>query len=140
MRFQLAAAAAAATAALLLSGCPEKIGGNCENSLDCSAENSRLCDVSQPGGYCLIPDCAAAGFICPREALCAAFRDTSESYCLRACERDEQCRGGYVCCVPEDGSGIDILPLPDGSEPAHGKPGYCIAADVDGTRPTGCMP
>ncbi|HEV8320386.1 MAG TPA: hypothetical protein VG389_02145 [Myxococcota bacterium] len=136
-----AALGAALCAAAAGAGCPERIGGKCDNSLDCSSERTRLCDISQPGGYCLIPGCEAGGSVCPHEASCVAFRDTAESFCLRACERDAQCRDGYVCCVPEADAGIAILPLPDGGVPANGDPGYCIAADPDtGARPTGCAP
>lgn len=96
-------------AALLALGCKPEIGDECSVSTDCSNVGDRLCDTTQPGGYCTIFNCEPG--TCPEEAICVAFytsdslvcRDPQEedrlqrTYCLRSCEGDGDCRGGYSC-------------------------------------------
>jgi hypothetical protein len=98
-----------ALSALLALGCKPEIGDECSVSTDCSNIGDRLCDTTQPGGYCTIFNCEPD--TCPEEAICIGF-DSSESqvcqdpqggnrlqrtFCLRRCEGDGDCRGGYVC-------------------------------------------
>ena len=52
-------------------GCSPKIGDECATALDCSALGDRLCDTTQPGGYCTIFNCEPD--TCPEEAACVAF-------------------------------------------------------------------
>jgi hypothetical protein len=90
--------AAAATA-----GCAAEIGDECETSVDCSPDGDRICDRSQPGGYCTVEGCSADG--CPDEALCVEF-DPQEPrlarrYCMAACETGGDCRDGYRCIRPD---------------------------------------
>src|SRR5688500_15276315 len=50
-----------------LIGCGRKIGDECKDLLDCNTEdNTRSCDLSQPGGYCTIDGCDESS--CPDEA------------------------------------------------------------------------
>ena len=57
---------------LAFVACKPEIGDECEISTDCSATGDRLCDTTQPGGYCTIRSCEAQ--TCPEEALCVEFR------------------------------------------------------------------
>jgi hypothetical protein len=93
---------------LLLTGiaCAPKIGRDCSNSLDCSAQGSRLCDRTQPGGYCTITGCEEG--TCPDEAVCVKFRPGQErlavTYCMATCSVNGDCRDGegYRCTSAAD--------------------------------------
>lgn len=91
--------------AALLSACGHEIGDSCSTSLDCSAQNSRLCDRTQPGGYCTIAPCERG--TCPGDSTCVEFRPTEErlaiTYCMRECESDGDCRDGdgYRCTTAQ---------------------------------------
>jgi hypothetical protein len=104
-----------------LAGCAPEIGDDCKTSLDCSPAGDRLCDVSQPGGYCTIYNCEdsteddadAAQGACPEEAACVVFARTpsavceepegdsayQRTFCMFRCENDTDCRTdeGYRC-------------------------------------------
>ena len=110
-------------AALSLAACKREIGDDCKNSLDCSQESERLCDISQPGGYCTIEGCDER--TCPEEAVCIRFfprlglnksctdgcdatelclqdgkcapRMSERRYCVHSCDDNSDCRGGYDC-------------------------------------------
>ena len=43
--------------ASVLAGCSAEIGDDCSNSTDCSSTGDRLCDTTQPGGYCTLFNC-----------------------------------------------------------------------------------
>ncbi len=95
----------------LLLGCASKIGDSCTTSTECSAQGDRLCDTSQPGGYCTVPGCSEDS--CPSEASCIAFRASvsqhadcegtssrtrlRRTYCMRRCHKDSDCRSDYAC-------------------------------------------
>jgi hypothetical protein len=95
-----------------LMGCSPEIGDKCTLSTDCSIRGDRLCDTSQPGGYCTIFNCS--GNSCPEEAACVLFNAnlpgcgyddrapgrTSRSFCMFACSDDSDCRGEYMCADP----------------------------------------
>jgi hypothetical protein len=97
--------------ALELMGCKPEIGDECTVSTDCSAAGERLCDTTQPGGYCTIFNCEPG--TCPEEAICVSYgnsrsnapgcRDRNgrsryeETYCVAKCEDDDDCRSGYAC-------------------------------------------
>jgi hypothetical protein len=106
--------AALAALCLLLSvsaGCGRGIGDACETSLRCSAGGTRLCDMTQPGGYCTLAACQPGN--CPSEAVCVTFWQNSDeegasaadrnrlstNYCMRKCEERSDCRDddGYDC-------------------------------------------
>jgi hypothetical protein len=92
-------------------GCARKIGDSCSVSTDCSVTGDRLCDTTQPGGYCTIFNCEPDK--CPDgEGVCVAFTDDAcdgdgvpdphsarfqRTFCMKGCESDGDCREGYVC-------------------------------------------
>jgi hypothetical protein len=92
-------------------GCKPKIGDDCNVSSDCSVTGDRLCDTTQPGGYCTIFNCEPGS--CPDEAICVAFVNApsalpacsdkqggqrlQRAFCLRRCDANDDCRGDYVC-------------------------------------------
>jgi hypothetical protein len=94
-----------------LAGCKPEIGDDCTLSTDCSSSGDRLCDTTQPRGYCTITGCTAGS--CPGEAICVAYRsgisvvpacfdpqDTArlqQTYCMRKCKKESDCRGSYDC-------------------------------------------
>jgi hypothetical protein len=99
-----------------LAGCQPSIGDKCVLSTDCSSKGDRLCDTSQPNGYCTAFNCL--GDDCPTEAVCILFSGavagcpiddrhspprTGRSMCLYACTSDSDCRtgDGYVCADPK---------------------------------------
>ena len=117
--FSVPARAWALAAALLggaaaLVGCTPEIGDGCRVSTDCSIRGDRLCDTSQPGGYCTLFNCRANS--CPDETACVLFQTsvpgcayddrrpsrTSRSFCTAPCDEDGDCREGYVCRSPGD--------------------------------------
>src|SRR4051794_157162 len=51
--------------------CTPVIGDKCTVSTDCSIRGDRLCDTSQPAGYCTQLNCRAGG--CADEASCVLF-------------------------------------------------------------------
>lgn len=100
----------------LLAGCKSEIGDQCVLSTDCSTRGDRLCDTSQPGGYCTQFNCSTNS--CPDNALCVLFNSNipgcgyddrsgrygsrvARAFCLASCDSDEDCRGGYVCVDPK---------------------------------------
>lgn len=96
--------------AALVFGCTPKIGNKCTLSTDCSQLGDRLCDTSQPDGYCTIFNCEPDG--CP-ESICVAFDPNLDpacksaddgrwprferTFCMKACSADDDCRDGYEC-------------------------------------------
>jgi hypothetical protein len=102
---------------LAVAGCRPEIGDKCQTSVDCSQVGDRLCDISQPDGYCTIYNCepkASNGATkCPDEALCIVYAAEpspvpgcanrlgntpySRSFCMKECDNTTDCRSGYVC-------------------------------------------
>jgi hypothetical protein len=110
---------------LLLSlggACSKKIGDDCRTSIDCSQDNERTCDISQPGGYCTIEGCDERS--CPSDSACVRFfprlfltkactdgcgvdelcvgdqcapRASERRFCVQTCGGNGDCRGGYIC-------------------------------------------
>ena len=86
---------------LVLVGCGQEIGDACETALDCSSQGSRLCDRTQPHGYCTLRGCERG--TCPEESVCVKFRPEQErlavTFCMYGCEEDDDCRNdeGYQC-------------------------------------------
>lgn len=114
----LVQAAVLAIAALAI-GCTPKIGDDCSSSADCSVQGDRLCDTTQPGGYCTIFNCEPG--TCPEdEAVCVAFNDSvcddplrtprfRRTFCMKRCDDDGDCRNGYACVDMGDAV-VDIDP------------------------------
>lgn len=100
------------SALALLAGCQPQIGDDCRRDLECSQLGDRMCDTSQPGGYCTIANCTPTS--CPAgQAICVAFNNEPSSvpgcrnvgrtspyvrnFCMKNCSEDSDCRSGYVC-------------------------------------------
>jgi hypothetical protein len=105
-------------------GCTPKIGDKCTVSTDCSATGDRLCDITEPGGYCTIFNCEPDD--CPDDAECINFGTAlsvgniagctvsqgdspyQRSFCMASCETDGDCRSGYRCIEPADVGGVKV--------------------------------
>jgi len=103
--------------ALGLAGCRPEVGDKCQTSVDCSQLGDRLCDISQPDGYCTIFNCepkdSNGATKCPDEAVCIVYAAEpsavpgcqnrlgntpySRSFCMKTCDNTTDCRSGYVC-------------------------------------------
>lgn len=98
-------------AMVALAACGREIGDDCSTNVDCGS--GRLCDLSQPGGYCTISPCRADS--CPTEAVCVVF-SVNDSYCMRSCATRDECREGYECVLDfQDVPGFCNASLPDGA-------------------------
>jgi hypothetical protein len=64
-------AAGIAFTLVLGAGCGHNIGDGCSINTDCSPNNDRECDMSQPGGYCTIEGCDQSS--CPSDSACVRF-------------------------------------------------------------------
>ena len=84
---------------VVLVGCAPQIGDSCGSSGDCSVNGDRICDIAQPDGYCTVQACDPD--TCPSEGTCVEWRydpdRTSETYCMKRCSSDGDCRDGYLC-------------------------------------------
>ncbi len=84
---------------LFLSACQADIGDSCTNSSDCSVSGDRVCDRTQPGGYCTIQGCDPD--TCPGRSLCVEWRFVpgrlSERFCMAPCQGEGSCRDNYDC-------------------------------------------
>ncbi|MEO7033852.1 MAG: hypothetical protein ABI548_08215 [Polyangiaceae bacterium] len=101
----------AALLAAFAFGCTPKIGDSCTTSTNCSAAGDRLCDITEPGGYCTVFNCEPDS--CPADSVCINFgtrlspvNDCSlansnspyqRSFCMASCSSSGDCRGGYDC-------------------------------------------
>ena len=119
-RFGWGAALSALCMMLSVSvGCGRGIGDACESSLRCSAGGTRLCDMTQPGGYCTLAACQPGN--CPSDSVCVTFwQNTTEqtassdrnrlstNYCMRKCDDRSDCRDdeGYDC-ITGDQFGVE---------------------------------
>jgi hypothetical protein len=121
--------------------CTPKIGDKCQVSTDCSVQGDRLCDISQPDGYCTQLNCHSAS--CPPdEGSCVLFDSAipgcgfddrasplgsrvARSSCIANCTTNNDCRSGYVCADPrqppfygfildDDQTKLTCLPIPVG--------------------------
>lgn len=84
-----------------LTGCTAVVGDACETQTDCG--RTMFCERSLPGGYCTLKDCRVSG--CPSEGVCIAF-DEDNSWCMFACDVDDDCRDGYRCVRDFGGHGF----------------------------------
>jgi hypothetical protein len=110
-----------------IAGCQPKIGDSCVTSIDCSQTGARLCDGSQPGGYCTIFNCDPDK--CPDNSVCVGFGNQIDpvcgsifdprssrferTFCMKACETSTDCREGYVCDAPSARRSVSIDILSD---------------------------
>jgi hypothetical protein len=104
MRLVLAALAMLVLAASA-AGCAPRIGDGCASQTNCSINGDRVCDTTQPGGYCTVFDCSPD--TCPDDAVCVRFEpDTprlSRTVCMRRCGSNGDCRTNYTCVANADG-------------------------------------
>lgn len=94
------------------SACQPRIGDDCRVNQDCSGERQRICDTSQPGGYCTLANCTESS--CPEgESICVMFNSSSSAvpaceypgklspsartFCMMTCNSDSDCRTDYFC-------------------------------------------
>lgn len=78
-----------------LWACGKKIGDQCQTQFDCNDEDdSRTCDISQPGGYCTVEGCDERS--CPGEAVCIRFFPRTELL-TRVCNPRSPDRGASEC-------------------------------------------
>lgn len=97
-------------------GCLPKIGDPCSTSLDCSQQGERLCDPTQPDGYCTVFNCEPDS--CPDNAACVSFNEQVDpacgtandgewprferTFCMAPCGSETDCRDGYACVAATD--------------------------------------
>jgi hypothetical protein len=139
MRHKLSLTVSAVFALFSLGACGPKFGDGCKNSTDCSVRNDRICDRSQPGGYCTIANCKPGD--CGDDGVCVRFRPAeprlSTSYCMAKCDSNSDCdRDAYVCKSADrlnddmaqklnDELAEDFAEVLDGS----GRSKFCVARE-----------
>src|SRR5262245_45717640 len=150
-------ASAGAIAACLATGCSPKIGDKCSVSTDRSVQGDRLCDPSQPGGYCTVFNCEPNG--CPDESVCVAFNEAScsspalsrrfqRTFCMATCGSDGDCRAGHKRLdtstdplrqvVDVNPSGRSICAVHDTTmQPITPDPAVCFSPDASTVAPDG---
>ncbi len=139
-----------------VGGAP-KIGDKCSVSTDCSVQGDRLCDPTQPAGYCTIFNCEPNR--CPDEAVCVAFNEPScsspalsrrfqRTFCMFVCESDGDCRADYKCLETTSDPARQVVdqnpqsrricavPSPSGSMPMSMMPDPAVCARSDASTPT----
>ncbi len=108
----------------LALGCKPQIGDDCTVSTNCSTTGDRLCDITQPGGYCTTFNCEPGS--CPDNSVCVNFGTNlslvvddmhepvkecrpsqanspyKRSFCMANCSSNSDCRDGYACQAPEE--------------------------------------
>ncbi|MBI4950771.1 MAG: hypothetical protein HY908_01950 [Myxococcales bacterium] len=136
----------ALAAALLALGCQPKIGDECGSATDCSAMGDRMCDVTQPGGYCTLFNCEPG--TCPAESACVLFQSEldpscgalddmrmgrfARTFCMRVCTAASDCRDGYQCVTPRDAQARVVDKSTDTDDPQDTQ--VCLVA---GSPPQG---
>ncbi|HEX3697561.1 MAG TPA: hypothetical protein VH374_19470 [Polyangia bacterium] len=83
------------------AGCARKVGDGCTTSTDCDPNGNRVCDLSQPGGYCTIDGCDNTS--CPTDSVC--IRTFPQSYLTKPCNpqcEDTDCAAGRANDCTDD--------------------------------------
>lgn len=140
----------------LLIGCQPDIGDECATALDCSTIGDRLCDTSQPNGYCTIFNCEPD--TCPDEAACVAFQQEldpacgpvddarygrfARTFCMYVCEDDGDCRDGYQCVRPVERLASVVDEETDTDDPQDTRVCLVIGSNpqLPGETPGTCSP
>jgi hypothetical protein len=136
----------------LALGCTPKIGDDCSVSTNCSTTGDRLCDVTQPGGYCTKFNCEPGS--CPEDSVCVNFGTKlspipgcapsqanspyKRSFCMASCSSDGDCRESYRCLAPtefnavlaEHSSGNKVCAVPPKPVPSGTSNEVCIGSDA----------
>jgi hypothetical protein len=91
--------------ASVAAGCGYQIGESCIVDTDCSADGSRVCDETEPSGYCTIIGCDYN--TCPESSECVRFYTgafsnepcdyQNEDVSDDACSYDEECSLANLC-------------------------------------------
>jgi hypothetical protein len=137
---------------LALLGCQPKIGDACAVSTDCSIRGDRICDISQPSGYCTVLGCLGhpvnnfeSPGACPHGSACIATEPavpgcgyddrrsparSTRTLCLAICYSDGDCRPGYRCATVSDTM----------TDPGDPTPRFKGRALDDGPIPKVCVP
>jgi hypothetical protein len=137
---------------VLALGCTPKIGDDCSVSTNCSTTGDRLCDVTQPGGYCTKFNCEPGS--CPEDSVCVNFGTKlspvagcapsqanspyKRSFCMASCEDDNDCRESYRCLAPTDlnavlaehSSGSKVCAVPPKPVPTGTSNEVCLGSDA----------
>ena len=89
----------------LFAACGYQIGQSCIVDTDCSADGSRVCDISEPDGYCTILGCDYD--TCPSNSECVKFYTgqfsnkpcdyETENVTTDACSYNEECSLDNTC-------------------------------------------
>jgi hypothetical protein len=88
----------------LTVGCGHKVGDSCTNSADCDPSGgTRTCDLSQPGGYCIVEGCDARS--CPSDSVCVRFFPCDPAAACTTAVPGSCCDPGEVCVADELGIG-----------------------------------
>src|SRR5579883_335706 len=145
-----AAALALAVAASAAVGCTPSIGDKCTLSTDCSIQGNRVCDTSQPSGYCTVLGCTPD--TCPDNAACVQlgasvpgcpYNDynapsrVGSTLCMKTCNSSSDCRqgDGYVCA--------DLCPTASGASAAcdpNANPWHAVPLDMSRSRKVCIVP
>lgn len=110
----------AALGVLFAGGCRAQIGDPCDNSLDCSQQGERTCDLSNrvddagnpnPAGKgeCIIEGCSLGS--CPEREPTVCVKHYGSRFLSVACDPDLE-DIGYLCDEVEQGDGTTTLECP----------------------------
>lgn len=110
--------------AILLNpvACGRHIGDACSSSADCDpTSGTRTCDLSQPGGYCLLEGCDARS--CPGESVC--IRVFPGALLSKSCSADVMCNPDEICLTDSAAATADA------GAAAGSSAGYCARMSLE---------
>jgi len=86
-------------AGLAAPACGKHVGDGCKTNIDCAQDGTRICDLSQPGGYCTLDGCDDTS--CPKDSVCVRFFDQkfSTGTCTTAPGTIGECQPDEICVV-----------------------------------------
>lgn len=114
-------------------GCGHKIGDSCGTSADCDpSAGTRTCDLSEPGGYCILLGCDARS--CPSDSVCARFfpepplLDTTKTCVPPPVSNPPLCAGvaDGICCDADEVC-LPFVPVPN----PNGVTGVCVRTALE---------
>jgi hypothetical protein len=110
---------------LLAPACGHNIGDRCASNVDCAQDGSRICDLSQPGGYCTLDGCDDSS--CPSESVCVRFFDQKYPT-TTPCPDPNAAPGTVGECQPDE---LCVVCGPSSSQP---NPQSCCVPSVSERR------